>query len=219
MTKYIWIVMLAALVLVIAACDRQVPRAEEAEEGGAPEQTVIEEQAAPAPAETSEPQAADEAAEETAEPATEQAAQQPAADESADTVQYAGLSWYTDLEDAKKAAAAEDKQIFINFTGSDWCVWCHRLVDEVLSKPAFQKEAKEDYVFLLADFPSDDSKLSEEQKQKNRQLLQYYGVQGFPTILLARPSGKAYAMTGYQEGGPEAYLRHLEEIKREYGGS
>ncbi|MBK1790072.1 hypothetical protein [Persicirhabdus sediminis] len=28
--------------------------------------------------------------------------------------------WLTDLEAAKKVATAENKDIFINFTGSDW---------------------------------------------------------------------------------------------------
>jgi tetratricopeptide (TPR) repeat protein len=41
---------------------------------------------------------------------------------------------------------------------------------------------------------------------------QHYGVQGFPTVLILDPQGRAYARTGYQEGGAEGYLKHLGEL-------
>ncbi|HIX20459.1 MAG TPA: thioredoxin family protein, partial [Candidatus Akkermansia intestinigallinarum] len=34
--------------------------------------------------------------------------------------------WLTDLEAAKKQAAAENKAILVDFTGSDWCGYCIR---------------------------------------------------------------------------------------------
>ena len=41
------------------------------------------------------------------------------------------LPWMLDIEKAKATAKAEGKDIFINFTGSDWCGWCKRLDAEV----------------------------------------------------------------------------------------
>ncbi|HIX19757.1 MAG TPA: thioredoxin family protein, partial [Candidatus Akkermansia intestinigallinarum] len=35
-----------------------------------------------------------------------------------------GAEWLTDLEAAKKQAAAENKAILVDFTGSDWCGYC-----------------------------------------------------------------------------------------------
>ncbi|MEZ6106617.1 MAG: thioredoxin family protein [Pirellulaceae bacterium] len=43
------------------------------------------------------------------------------------------LNWLTDLDEAKQVAQAEGKSIFVDFTGSDWCVWCIRLDREVLA--------------------------------------------------------------------------------------
>lgn len=227
MTRNILIVSLVALILAFAGCKRQVPEPVSPEQANGTDQTTLQEQA------DSQPQAGEEqpAAEEPRQPGIEEAqpAQEPAqpqaveeqtaepADKEADTVQHTGINWYTDLEAAMKKAEEESKDLFINFSGSDWCYWCQRLDEEVLSRPAFYEEATKQFVFVLVDFPSDDSKLTEEQKQKNRQLLGSYGVQGFPTIILAGPGGKGYAMTGYQEGGPEAYLKQVLQMKQEKG--
>ena len=35
----------------------------------------------------------------------------------------AGDEWMTDFEAAKKKAAAENKSLLVDFTGSDWCGW------------------------------------------------------------------------------------------------
>ena len=43
--------------------------------------------------------------------------------------------WTTDYDDALKQAKDENRHVFVFFTGSDWCGWCHRLRDEVLSTP------------------------------------------------------------------------------------
>ncbi|MBO5763407.1 MAG: hypothetical protein J6R85_06000 [Lentisphaeria bacterium] len=38
------------------------------------------------------------------------------------------------------------------------------------------------------------------------------GIRGFPTVLLVRADGTVIARTGYQAGGPEKYIAHLEEL-------
>ena len=53
----------------------------------------------------------------------------------------AGEGWIENFEAAKKQAAKENKDILIDFTGSDWCGWCIKLKDEVFTKALFKKEA------------------------------------------------------------------------------
>jgi thioredoxin-related protein len=124
----------------------------------------------------------------------------------------ASVSWVTDFEMAKKKAADEGKDLFINFTGSDWCGWCIRLDKEVFRQKLFASEAPTRFVFVKIDFPRQTS-LPAALKKQNDQLAQEYQVQGFPTIILADATGKTYAQTGYQEGGPMAYLQHLAELR------
>jgi protein disulfide-isomerase len=118
------------------------------------------------------------------------------------------LNWETNLETAIKKAKQENKTILINFTGSDWCIWCKRLTDEVFSKSEFEDYAKEKLILVKLDFPRAIEQ-TQETKLYNNQLAQKYNVKGFPTILLLNSSGVMIAQTGYQPGGAANYVTHL----------
>lgn len=120
--------------------------------------------------------------------------------------------WMTDFEAAKAKAAKEKKDLLIDFTGSDWCGWCIKLKNEVFDLDAFKNEAPKGFVLVELDFPR-NKELPETLKEQNKKLSETYEIQGFPTILLTDAEGKPYGRTGYQEGGPEAYLKHLGEFK------
>ncbi len=122
--------------------------------------------------------------------------------------------WQTDFDAAQKQAAAEEKPLLLNFSGSDWCGWCIKLDKEVFSKEEFQSYADSDLVLVELDFPRRKPQ-SDELKEQNRALAEKYGVRGFPTILLLSPDGELIAQTGYRRGGPEAYVEHLKELLKE----
>ena len=124
----------------------------------------------------------------------------------------AGDEWMTDFEAAKQKAAAENKDLLVDFTGSDWCGWCIKLVDEVFKHDAFKKGVADNFVLVEIDFPQDKSKLDEATQKQNEILKEKYSIQGFPTILLLDDQGRPYARTGYQAGGPEKYLTHLDGL-------
>ena len=65
----------------------------------------------------------------------------------------AGDEWMTDFEAAKKKAAAENKDLLVDFTGSDWCGWCIKLVDEVFKHDSFKKGVADKFVLVELDFP------------------------------------------------------------------
>ncbi|NWK56132.1 thioredoxin family protein [Verrucomicrobiaceae bacterium N1E253] len=126
-----------------------------------------------------------------------------------------GEGWVTDFEAAKKKAAEEKKDLLVDFTGSDWCGWCIKLNDEVFKHDAFKKGVAEKFVLVELDYPRDKSKLSEETQKQNAKLKETYTIKGYPTILLMDAKGRPYAQTGYQAGGPEAYVTHLDELQAE----
>lgn len=121
--------------------------------------------------------------------------------------------WSSDYERARKQAAAERKDLLIDFTGSDWCTWCIRLRKEVFGQAVFGAGVKDRYLLVELDYPKDKSRLSEEVAKQNEALLKKYPVKGYPSILLCDAEGRPFAATGYQPGGPEAYLKHLEELQ------
>lgn len=124
-----------------------------------------------------------------------------------------GEGWTTDFEAAKKQAAEQKKDLLIDFTGSDWCGWCIKLNDEVFKHDAFKNGVKDAFVLVELDFPKEKSKLTEEIQKQNAELGKKYAVRGYPTILLADAEGRPYASTGYQKGGPEQYVSHLNELR------
>lgn len=125
---------------------------------------------------------------------------------------FAAEGWLTDFEKAKAQAKEENKHILIDFSGSDWCGWCIKLDKEVFQKDAFKAYAEENLVLMLADFPSDKSKVSAETMKQNEKLAKEFGVRGFPTVFVLAPDGSTVGKTGYQAGGPEEYVKHLKSI-------
>lgn len=126
----------------------------------------------------------------------------------------AGDLWVSNFEKAKQSAAKDGKDLLMDFTGSDWCGWCIKLHKEVFDLDAFKSTVPKKFVLVELDYPRDKSKLSEETQTQNAALLQQFSVQGYPTILLADAQGRPYAQTGYQAGGAEAYVKHLDELQQ-----
>jgi len=124
----------------------------------------------------------------------------------------AAEGWMTDFKAAQAQAEKEDKALLVDFTGSDWCGWCIKLVDEVFKHDEFKKGVADKYVLVELDYPRDKSKLSEATLKQNEELKNKYGIRGFPTILIMDAEGRPFAKTGYQAGGPGAYLTHLDTL-------
>ena len=117
----------------------------------------------------------------------------------------------TDFAAASAKAKTENKPMLVDFTGSDWCGWCIKLDKEVFEKASFKKYAAENLILVSLDFPK-KKKISDKLKAQNEALSKKYGVRGFPTILLLKADGSVIGKTGYQKGGPDAYVEHLKGI-------
>ena len=120
-------------------------------------------------------------------------------------------AWMTDFDAAKAKAEAENKPMLVDFTGSDWCIWCIKLDKEVFSKQAFRDYAAENFILVEIDFPRKKEQPAE-LKAQNEALAKKYGIRGFPTILILDADGEVIKRTGYVRGGAEKYVEHLREI-------
>ncbi len=123
-----------------------------------------------------------------------------------------GEGWTTDYEAAMKLATDEKKNLLIDFTGSDWCGWCIKLDKEVFSHDEFKTGVKDTLVLVEIDYPRDKSKQPKPEIAQNETLKTKYSIKGYPTILLTDEAGKPFAKTGYQPGGPDKYVAHLNEL-------
>ena len=77
--------------------------------------------------------------------------------------------WQTDFAAAKAKAKAENKLLLVDFTGSDWCGWCMKLVAEVFSKDAFKTEAPKKFVLVELDYPTPAKKKQSAELQKQNE--------------------------------------------------
>jgi thioredoxin-related protein len=97
----------------------------------------------------------------------------------------ADSSWMTSVPDAKAKAEKENKLVLLDFTGSDWCIWCKRV-----------------------------KVLSEDQKAANSALAEKYKIAGYPTLVMMKPDGTVVWQGGYMKGGPPAMIAQLDAAKQ-----
>jgi thioredoxin-related protein len=121
------------------------------------------------------------------------------------------LNWETNLEQAIAEAKEEHKAVLVNFTGSDWCIWCKRLSDEVFQQKEFEEYAEENLILVKLDFPRSIPQ-ADETKLYNNTLAQKFGIEGFPTIIIINSEGKPVAKTGYRPGGAANYVTHIKSF-------
>ena len=129
-------------------------------------------------------------------------------------VNAAEIEWQTDVPKAVTQAKTEKKLVMLDFTGSDWCIYCVKLNQEVFSKPEFVAYAKKNLVAVEVDFPR-RKKLSDAQQQANDALAKKYEIPGYPTIIVLDGDGKKVGQLEYEPGGgPTAFIAALEKLKK-----
>ena len=122
--------------------------------------------------------------------------------------------WLADLPKAVAQAKKENKTVLVDFTGSDWCIWCIRLHEEVFSKPEFAEYAKKNLVLAVIDFPNSKPQ-SEELKKTNKALAEKYAIEGYPTVVVLDGEGKEIGRLGYGPGGPKPFIEKVDALKAE----
>jgi thiol-disulfide isomerase/thioredoxin len=114
--------------------------------------------------------------------------------------------WFAEFDTALAAAKAEGKDLFVDFTGSEWCPPCIALHDEVLAQEVFYAAASKQFVLVALDFPRDPASQAKiPHLARNEEVRQKYEVEQFPTVLLMNADGEVFGTAGYRAGGPQKY--------------
>lgn len=122
--------------------------------------------------------------------------------------------WEHNLTDAKVQAKKENKMILLSFSGSDWCIPCIRLHDEVFESSYFTQYAADNLILVNADFPrKNKNQLSKEQQKINDALAEKYNPKGsFPfTLLLDGDGNKVKVWDGYYKDGVANFVAEIRE--------
>jgi protein disulfide-isomerase len=114
--------------------------------------------------------------------------------------------WTDDYPAALAQAKKEHKLILLDFTGSDWCIWCKRTDEQVFVTQKFKDFAEQKLVLVTVDFP-DSKVLKDSVKAQNEKLKAKYGIEGFPTLIVLDANEKVvFVQEGFKEGGPDAFI-------------
>ncbi|MEW4453733.1 thioredoxin fold domain-containing protein [Bremerella sp. JC817] len=113
------------------------------------------------------------------------------------------VDWTSDLAAAQKQAQQENKDLLLFFTGSDWCGYCIKLEEAVLTKPETAERIGKHYIPVVLDFPN-KKELPEDVKTRNAELKAKLGIRGFPTLVAVDGDMLPYStIVGYRE--PDAF--------------
>ncbi len=119
------------------------------------------------------------------------------------------------LKDAQAKAKKENKCILLNFSGSDWCVPCIQMQENIFTKAVFTTMADSQLVFIRADFPrKKKNKPAPETILQNELLAERFNPNGnFPYSLLMDADGAILkAWDGIPEGAAAAFVANLRAL-------
>ena len=109
----------------------------------------------------------------------------------------ASETWSTSPAEAMQQAAAQNKGVMLEFTGSDWCGACIMQKKQALSLPEIQTAISRSFIPVELDYP----RKKQQDAQTKTSLGTYkksYGITGFPTLVFADAQGRpVHTVVGY----------------------
>ncbi|MFT7484694.1 MAG: thiol-disulfide isomerase/thioredoxin [Candidatus Paceibacteria bacterium] len=125
--------------------------------------------------------------------------------------------WLQDFDSALKVAAESERDVLVEFSGSDWCPWCKKMEAAIFGRPKFAEKAGKEYVLVKVDLPrSPQIKAQVPDFDRNQILVLEYRIETYPTILLMTADGTPYARMGFVEGGPKVFREHVEQLRQQF---
>jgi thioredoxin-related protein len=125
-----------------------------------------------------------------------------------------GLVWLTDLPQAQAQAKGEKKEVFLEFTGSDWCPLCHALRAKVLDTAEFAEFARTNLVLVQIDFPK-AKPLSEAVEKANDALATRFRIEEYPTVIVFDSDGNVLSReSSYDDLPVKDYVARLRKLRK-----
>lgn len=113
------------------------------------------------------------------------------------------------MEAALVQAKAEKRDVFVDFTGTDWCTACIYLRTKIVESAEFEEALGKDFVLVSVDFPrSPDlvAKIPDEEKERRENLLASYRIEGLPGVVLMDAYGNPYDIIAGARPTPAEYI-------------
>lgn len=96
------------------------------------------------------------------------------------------------LEAAMPIAQEQNRNIFVDFTGTDWCKACIHLRTKIIDSAEFEQAMGGKFILVSVDFPRTPAlveKISKEEWKRRESLLISYKIEGLPGVVLMDEKG------------------------------
>lgn len=121
------------------------------------------------------------------------------------------INWLNSYSDAVSSSQSTSKPIVILFTGTSWCPACMKLERDVIANPEFIRAVGDKFVFLKAEFPDYSERAIKASPFKP--LMDQYGVNQYPTMVVINANGQKLATVNYRNGAARSYADELLQVR------
>lgn len=103
----------------------------------------------------------------------------------------AKFTWYTDWDKGLEAAKKENKPVLVDFY-ADWCRYCKKLDKETFAAAEVKSRLADGWIGIKINGDDKKKRATIEGKSvTHRELMQHFGISGFPTMLIIDKKGNA----------------------------
>jgi thioredoxin-related protein len=128
------------------------------------------------------------------------------------SLQAGEIKWLDDFGKAKELAAESKRPILMLFSGSDWCPWCIKLEEEVLSVKEVKDFIGANTVPMLVDYPREKRLQPGVARQNEKLGAMYNEERGLPSVFLVDKDGKKLGQVDfYEDFTPKGFMAALKE--------
>lgn len=128
-------------------------------------------------------------------------------------------AWLTNLDEGKRKAAEEGKEIYLVFTSLEISGACVQLKKRILSQEEFQASVADRLILVHLDVPLESKPGMVSPLAANLFVAEKFGVEAYPTAFFLTSDGVTYAReTGALTGGPLKYAARVLKKSSEQAG-
>lgn len=113
------------------------------------------------------------------------------------------------MDEAISTARAQQRHIFVDFTGTDWCTACIYLRDKIVNSAEFEAAMGDKFVLVPVDFPRSPelvARISDEEKREREALLVSFKIEGLPGVVLMDCNGLPFEVIQGTRRTPGDYI-------------
>ncbi len=113
------------------------------------------------------------------------------------------------MDEAKAAAQAAGRNIFVDFTGTDWCTACIHLRTKIVESPEFEAALGDKFVLVPVDFPRNPqlvAAIPDDVKREREALLTSFKIEGLPGVVLMDAKGLPFEVINGTRPKPADYI-------------